>query len=64
MGEMIARIVQNINSYFSDDAQERIRGKCPLELAGYEVRKLPIAQPRRGWTLWPVSAFQELVPNV
>jgi len=50
---------------FSDDAQERIRGKCPLELAGYEVQKLPMAQLFRGLALqWPVSAFQEFVPNV
>ena len=50
---------------FSDDAQKRIRGKCPLELAGYEVNKLPMAQICRGWALqWPASAFEELVPNV
>jgi len=50
---------------FSDDAQERIRGKCPLELAGYEVQKLPMAHLFRGLALqWPSSAFQELVPNV
>jgi transposase-like protein len=50
---------------FSNDAQERIRGKCPLELAGYDVRKLPMNQLFRGLTLqWPESAFQELVPNV
>jgi transposase-like protein len=50
---------------FSNDAQKRIRGKCPLELAGYDVEKLPMAQICRGWTLqWPASAFQELVPNV
>jgi len=50
---------------FSDDAQERIRGQCPLELAGYEVQKLPMAQLFRGLALhWPASAFQELVPNV
>jgi transposase-like protein len=50
---------------FSDDAQARIRGKCPLELAGYEVRNLPFAQLFRGLALqWPASAFQELVPNV
>jgi transposase-like protein len=50
---------------FSDDAQKGIRGKCPLELAGYEVRKLPMAQLFRGLALqWPASAFQELVPNV
>ncbi len=28
---------------FSNDAQARIRGKCPLELAGYDVLKLPMA---------------------
>jgi transposase-like protein len=50
---------------FSDDAQERIRGKCPLELAGYEVQKLPMTQLFRGLALqWPPSAFQELVPSV
>jgi len=49
---------------FSDDAQQRIRGKCPLELAGYEVQALPMAQLFRGLALqWPASAFQELVPN-
>jgi hypothetical protein len=50
---------------FSDDAQTRIRGKCPLALAGYEVQKLPMAQLFRGLALqWPASAFQEFVPNV
>jgi transposase-like protein len=50
---------------FSNDAQKRIRGKCPLELAGYEVRKLPMTQLFRGLALqWPASAFEELVPNV
>ena len=50
---------------FSADAHKHIRGKCPLELAGYEVLKLPIARLFRGLALqWPASAFQELVPNV
>jgi transposase IS66 family protein len=50
---------------FSCAAHERIRGKCPLELAGYEVRKLPFSQLFRGLALqWPSPAFQELVPNV
>jgi hypothetical protein len=49
---------------FSCDAQKRIRGKCPLELAGYEVHKLPMAQLFRGLTLqWPASAFQEVSPT-
>ena len=52
-------------SPFSDDAQKRIRGKCPLELAGYQVQKFPMAQLFRGLTLqWPAAAFQDLVPNV
>lgn len=50
---------------FSADAQAHLRGKCPLELAGYEVRKLPMAQLFRGLALqWPAAAFQEVVPNV
>jgi len=36
-------------SPFSPDAQPRIRGKCPLELAGYDVGKLPITQAWRGF---------------
>jgi len=44
---------------FSNDAQKRIRGRCPLELAGYEVQKLPLAQLFRDLALqWPASAFQ------
>jgi transposase-like protein len=50
---------------FSADAQARIRGRCPLELAGYEVQKLPMARLFRGLALqWPAEAFEELVPNV
>ena len=50
---------------FSNDAHRAIRGKCPLELAGYDLQKLPIAHLFRGLLLqWPPSAFQELVPNV
>jgi len=48
---------------FSDDAQGRIRGKCPLELASYEVQKLPMAQLFRGLALrWPVSASRSFSP--
>jgi hypothetical protein len=50
---------------FSDDAQERIRGRCPLELAGYDLETLPMTHLFRGLALhWPTQAFQELVPNV
>ena len=42
-----------------------IGGKCPLELAGYEVRKLPIAQVFRGRLLnWPDKTLGDIVPNV
>jgi transposase-like protein len=50
---------------FSADAQPHIRGRCPLELAGYDIRTLPMAQLFRAFTLrWPDAALQELVPNV
>jgi transposase-like protein len=49
---------------FTQDAQPRIRGKCPLEIAGYDVSDLPMAQICRGWALaWPVSAQLGGVPN-
>jgi hypothetical protein len=50
---------------FTEDAQPRIRGKCPLELAGYDISRLPMAQVCRGWALaWtPHLAKKELVPN-
>lgn len=39
---------------FTQVAQRRIRGKCPLELAGYDVSKLPMAQlPRPAARLAP-----------
>jgi hypothetical protein len=41
-----------------------IRGKCPLELAGYDISLMPIAQVARGQLLaWPPEMLQELVPN-
>ena len=33
---------------FSQDAQPSIRGKCPLELAGYDVQNYPILHACRG----------------
>jgi hypothetical protein len=49
---------------FTEDAQPRIRGKCPLELAGYDVSQLPMAQICRGWALaWPPTAALEAIPN-
>ncbi len=50
---------------FTEDAQPRIRGKCPLELAGYDISKLPMAQICKGWALdWPLDYTGEAVPNV
>ncbi|MBX0328232.1 transposase [Oscillochloris sp. ZM17-4] len=49
---------------FTPDAQQRIRGKCPLELAGYDVATLPMAQICRGQMLhWPPEALGEVVPR-
>jgi transposase-like protein len=42
-----------------------IRGKCPLELAGYDISKMPLARILRGQLLgWPSGTFPELVPSV
>jgi hypothetical protein len=41
-----------------------IRGKCPLELAGYDISKMPLAHILRGQLLgWPSGTLPELVPN-
>jgi DNA-directed RNA polymerase subunit RPC12/RpoP len=50
---------------FTPDAQPRVRNKCPLELAGYDVSSLPMAQICKGWALdGTVSLSQATVPNV
>jgi transposase-like protein len=50
---------------FSDDAQPRIRGKSPLQLAGYDIAQLPMAAACNGWTInLPVHASQAAVPSV
>jgi len=49
---------------FSDDAQPAIRGKCPLELAGYDIRHLPVTTLWNGLSIeWPVEGGQTDVPN-
>ena len=49
---------------FSQDAQKRLRGKSPLELAGHDVSKIPMAAVCRGWALSPsFQPPQEVVPN-
>ena len=47
---------------FTDDASEQIRGKCPLELAGYDISRLPMNQICRGWVqgLPPKSAREAI----
>ncbi len=41
-----------------------IRGKCPLELAGYDVSKIPLALVVRGQLLgWPPDSLPGLVPD-
>jgi len=41
-----------------------IRGKCPLELAGYDISKMPIARMLRAQLLgWPPDIVKELVPD-
>jgi hypothetical protein len=50
---------------FTPDAQPRIRNKCPLELAGYDVASLPMAQICKGWALDRTAPpSQVVVPNV
>ncbi len=49
---------------FSDDAQLRIRGKCPLELTGYDLSQLPMAALWNGLSIdWPLQVPCEYVPN-
>ncbi len=49
---------------FSDDAQPRIRGKSPLQLAGYSVDRLPMAAACSGWAIaLPTEAPQRGVPS-
>ncbi len=49
---------------FSQDAQPRIRGKCPLELAGYDISQVPMASLCTGLSVtWPLEVAKNLVPN-
>jgi hypothetical protein len=51
-------------SPLSQDAQPRVRGRSPLELAGYDVARLPMASICRGWALAPsTQPFEDVVPN-
>jgi hypothetical protein len=49
---------------FSQDAQPRIRSKCPLELAGYDISRLPMSSLCAGLSvIWPLEVAQDHVPN-
>ena len=50
---------------FSDDAQPRIRGKSPLQLAGYDLGKMPMNWLCRGYSLeTALTRETEHVPNL
>jgi len=50
---------------FSDDARPEIRGKSPLQLAGYDVSRMPVTWLCRGYSLdWPLTTEVDHVPNV
>jgi transposase-like protein len=49
---------------FSKDARPEIRGKCPLQLAGYDLSCIPMASLCRGYSLeWPLTVESHDVPN-
>jgi hypothetical protein len=49
---------------FSQDAQPAIRGKCPLQLAGYDISQVPMASLCAGLSAdWPLEATRPHVPN-
>jgi len=49
---------------FSDDARPTIRGKSPLQLAGYDVSRMPMTWLCSGWSLdWPVTSTMQDVPK-
>jgi hypothetical protein len=50
---------------FSQDAQPAIRGKCPLQLAGYDVSRLPVMSLTAGLSIiWPIQTGEAShVPN-
>jgi len=49
---------------FSDDAQPGIRGRSPLQLAGYDLSRIPMTWLCRGFSLdWPLTVQSIGVPN-
>jgi transposase len=50
---------------FSRDARPEIRGKSPLQLAGYDLSRMPMTWLCQGYSLeWPVRLEAEDVPNL
>lgn len=50
---------------FSNDAQPRIRGQSPLQLAGYDLSHRPMPWLCQGYSFdWPVTSPAEEVPNL
>jgi len=50
---------------FSEDAQPRIRGRSPLQLAGYAVERLPMSAACNGWAITlPTQLPLQGVPSV
>lgn len=50
---------------FSQDAKPHLRGKCPLQLAGYDITQIPLAAVCTGWSPdWSLKAQDVLVPNL
>jgi hypothetical protein len=50
---------------FSRDARPEIRGKSPLQLAGYDPSRMPMSWLCRGYSLeWPMTLETEDVPNL
>jgi hypothetical protein len=48
---------------FSDDAQPAIRGKSPLQLAGYDIAQIPMTTLCQGLSLdWPLQLVEVVVP--
>jgi transposase-like protein len=49
---------------FSRDARPEIRGKSPLQLAGYDLSRMPMTWLCQGYSLdWPVTFQPDHVPN-
>ena len=40
----VFELVYRLTPFAADNKTRRIRGKCPLELAGYDLETLPLAE--------------------